>query len=325
MRMFDAFTCALGLAAATCMSGALAQGDRFPVRPITIIVPYPAGGVGDLVARTVGDRVSRRLGQPVVVDARPGGNSNIGTMAVLRAPADGYTWLLSTPALMANPMLYKQGVWTHSAFIGVGVVASAPAAVVVPAEIPAHSLDEFVKLAREMPDKYNYGNPGVGSSMHINTEMLKQAAGLNLTSVVYKGQPPALLGLLRNEVSVMLPSVGLVSQYIAAGKLRPLAVIASQRVAALPNVPTLTEAGYPAANVAPWYGLAIAAATPPAIARAVHEAVNAALQAPEVQAQLRSAGMVPEPPRSLAEIARVVQSDTERIAETVRKGNLRAE
>jgi tripartite-type tricarboxylate transporter receptor subunit TctC len=307
-------------------SDAIAQkGDPFPARAITIIVPYSAGGIGDVVTRIVADKVSSQLGRPVIVECKPGANSNIGTLAALHAPADGHTWLLAAPALMANPVLYIDHVWKLKDFTGVGIAVTAPAVVAVSAEVPANTLADFISLVRSKPGTFNYGNPGVGSSIHLNTEMLKQAANLDLLSVIYKGQPPALIGLLRNDVQVMLPSIGLVSQYFQDRELKALAVISEQRISTLPEIPTLSEAGYPQANIVPWYGFAVSAAVPMDIARKINDAINAALDAPDVKEKLRAAGVVPERPRTLEEIAAVVSSDAEKYQDTIRKGDLRAE
>lgn len=326
MRLIHGLRLAIVLAVAMLDHGEVfAEAPAFPSRPITIVVPYAAGGVGDAVSRIVGEKVGALLGQPVIVDPKPGANSNLGTMYVARAAADGYTWVLAAPALTVNPSLYKEGVWSVKDFTAVGMAVTAPAVLVVPSELPAKSLDQFVKMVRASPGKYNYGNPGIGSSLHMNSEMFKLAAGIDLQSVVYKGQPPALLGLLRNDVSMMVPSVGLVIENIKAGKLRALAVISDKRVAALPDVPTLAEAGYPQANIVPWYGFAVPSSTPEAIKRRINGAINTALASPDVQEKLRNLQMEPERPRSLEELAAVMRSDSHQYATTVLKGNLKPE
>ncbi|WP_063661353.1 Bug family tripartite tricarboxylate transporter substrate binding protein [Comamonas thiooxydans] len=304
-------------------SVALAQ--EFPSKPITIIVPYAAGGAADSLARIMGNKLTAILGQPVIVDVRPGANSNIGTNYALRAPADGSTWVVAAPALTVNPFLYKEGVWKIKDFTVVGAVVSAPAVVVVPSELRIASMADFVKLVKASPGKYNYGNPGIGSSLHMNTEILKQETGIDLTSVIYKGQPPALIALLRNEVAMMIPSIGLVTQHISAGKLKPLAVVSNERSSDLPNIPTLTEAGYPKANIVPWYGLAVPAKTPRAIAERINSAINQALLDANVQQKFHHLSMVTEQPRTLPEIDALIKRDAAKYAEVIQKGNLTAE
>lgn len=303
--------------------GAVAQQAEFPTKPITVVVPFPAGGIGDSITRIIGDHVSKTLGQPLVIDPRPGGNTNIGTMLVSKASPDGYTWLMAAPSLTANPSLYS-GIWDPlTDFTGVGIAVSAPNLVTVPAQLPANSLKEFVELAKKSPGKMNYGNPGIGTSLHLNTELLKLAAGIDLVSVTYKGQPPAILDLLRGDLSVMLTSVGLAAPHIRVGKLKPLAVVSQVRMPEFPDVPTLAEAGYPEANVTPWYGYVIPAKTPEAVARKVNDAISKALQAPEVQEKLRALGTIPEKPRQLSQIASVIRSDHARYRDVIRKANIK--
>lgn len=304
---------------------ALHAEPQFPARPITIIVPYPAGGIGDQVARIVGEKISEAWGQPVLVEARPGGNSNIGTMAVSRAAPDGYTWLVATPALTANPSLYK-GLWDPLRdFTGVGIAVHAPNLVTVPSQMNVNNLQEFIALAKRNPGKLNYGNPGVGSSLHLNTELFKAAAGVDIVSVNYKGQPPTIVDLVRGDLSVVFLSVALAAPHIKAGKLKPLAIVSDGRSPLFPTVPTMAEAGYPAANVVPWYGFAIPAATPREIAAKINLEINRALQAPDVQERLRNLGTTPAKPSSLPEIRAVMQSDFSRYRTVIHSAAIKPE
>lgn len=307
----------------TTMSGLSYAGqDTFPSQPITIVVPYAAGGIGDVMSRVIADAAADRIGQPIIVDSKPGGNSAIGTLAMMRAPADGHTWLLAAPALIANPFLYQDNRWGLKDFIGVNITARAPGVVVVPKDVPSSTFAEFISMAQASPGKYNYGNPGIGSSMHLNTEMLMQAAKIELQSIVYSGQPPAILGLLRNDVSVMLPSTGLVIEHIKKGSLKALAVISKERDPQLPETPTLTEEGYPDSVVIPWYGFAVSKDTPPDITNRINEVLNQVLADPEVQKRLRGLSLEPERPMNLEEIAAEIQSDANSYEQTVRNANL---
>lgn len=302
-----------------------AQPGTFPAKPITIVVPYPAGGVGDAMARIIGDKVAKDLGQPVIVDPRPGGNTNIGTLAVSRAPADGYTWLMAAPALTSNPSLYPN-LWDPlKDFTGVSIAVSAPNMVTVPAQMKVSTLTEFIDMARKSPGTLNYGNPGIGSSLHLNTELLKLAAGISLTSVAYKGQPPTIPDLIRGDLSVVFLSSGLAAPQIKAGKLKGLAVVARRRLAEFPDIPTLAEAGYPEANVVPWYGFVISSHTPDDIAARIHKAIADAMRSPEVQQKLRASGLEPEPARTMAEIRSVLHSDFLKYREVVQKANIHPE
>jgi tripartite-type tricarboxylate transporter receptor subunit TctC len=312
----------LGLAATL---PAWAQATDFPTKPITIIVPYPAGGIVDSVSRVLAEHVSKTLGQTVNVDARPGGNANIGTQAGLRAPADGYTWVFAATAFTANALMYK-GLWDPlKDATGVGALVVAPSILAVPASLGVNDVKELVALAKREPGKLNFGNPGNGSSMHLNNEMFRQAAGVQMTNIPYKGQPPILLDMVRGEVQFSLYSPSIAAPQIAAGKIKPLAVIAEKRLEAFPNVPTLAEAGFPEANVLPWYGYVVNSATPPAVVKRINDAINAALESPEVQQKLRAMGMVPQPPRSPEQVNAMIRSDYDKYRAVILAGNITAE
>ena len=317
-----ALALALGAAAAPL---AWSQSTDFPTKPITIIVPYPAGGIVDSITRVIAEHVSKTLGQTVNVDARPGGNANIGTQAGLRAPADGYTWVFAASALTANSVMYK-GLWDPLKDVtGVGAVVLAPSLIAVPTTLPVNDMKELVAMAKREPGKLNFGNPGNGSSMHLNSEMFRQAAGIQLTNIPYKGQPPILIDMVRGEVQFSVYSPSIAAPQITAGKIKPLAVIADKRLAAYPNVPTLTEAGYPEANVVPWYGYVVNSATPRAVVMRINSAINAALESPEVQAKLRAMGTEPQAPRSPEQINAMIRSDYDKYRAAIVAGNITAE
>ncbi|WP_168226757.1 Bug family tripartite tricarboxylate transporter substrate binding protein [Rhodoferax sediminis] len=304
---------------------AWAQPADYPTRPITIIVPYSAGGIGDSLARIIGDKVSQILRQPVIVEDRPGGNANIGILAVAKAAPDGYTWLLAAPALTANPSLYKHAWDPLKDFIGVGIAVSAPSLLVVPAQSKVRDLKDFIGLAKQSPSKLNYGNPGIGSSMHLNTELFKMASGIDLVSIPYKAQPGVLTALIRGDVAIAFLSTGLAAPQITSGRLKPLAVVAEHRIPGFPDVPTLAEAGYGEANVVPWYGFAVPGATPHATALRINDAINRALSSSDVQDKLRNLDMVPQSPRSLDEISAVIRSDYEKYRAVIKKAGITAD
>lgn len=299
-----------------------AQGSDFPSRPITIVVPYPAGGIVDAITRILAEHAGRTLGQVINVDPRPGGNGNIGTQAALRAPADGYTWVFVATAFTVNPLLYK-GLWDPlKDATGVGAPVLAPSLFAVPAGLPVKDIREFVDLARKQPGKLNFGNPGAGTSMHLNTELFRQSAGIDLASIPYKGQPPVLTDMVRGEVHFSVYSYGVAAPQITAGRIRPLAVVSDKRLPSLPDVPTLAEAGYPDANVVPWYGYVVHAATPRAVVSKINAALNAAIQAPEVQQKLLALGMQPLAPRSPEQIDAMIRADHDKFSVAVKAGNI---
>ena len=302
-----AFGLAVGAAAIMLAGAAWAQAvDNYPNRPIRIIVPYPAGGIVDMVARAVTEQVGRDLKTPIVVEARAGGNSNIGTSAVARSEPDGYTWLVTGPAVLVNPGLYKDAGWDVKDFRCVGLAVWTQAVAVVHPSMPVKTIGEFVEYARARPGQLNFGNPGTGSSIDLSAQKLFQAANIQLTNVGYKGQPQALLDLMSNLMHFEIVSMALALQHIKTGSIKPLAVLTHSRVADLPDVPTIAEAGYAGAAYVPWYGIYVSSATPDALAEKINKAINNALQNPDVQRQL-SVSDIPGKPMSLGELAALMK------------------
>jgi len=316
---------ALGLAAAIAMlfGGAAAHAqDNWPSRPIRVIVPYPAGGIVDMVARAVTEQVGRDLKATVVVEARPGGNSNIGTAAVARSDPDGYTWLVTGPAALVNPGLYKDAGWDAMKDLKcVGLAVWTQSVAVVNPTLPVKSIREFVDLARSKPDQLNFGNPGTGSSIDLSAQKLFQAAGIKLTNVGYKGQPQALVDLMTNLMHFEIVSMALALPHIKQGTIKPLAVLTHNRVNDLPDVPTIAEAGYPEAAYVPWYGIYVTAGTPDALAAKINAAINKALENPDVQRQL-SITDIPGKPMSLRDLATLMKSDYEKLTTVVKTAGM---
>jgi tripartite-type tricarboxylate transporter receptor subunit TctC len=303
-------------------SVAQAQTD-FPNRRIHVIVPYPAGGIVDIVTRITTDKLSQLWGQPIIVEAKPGANSNLGTEFAARAEPDGYTWTFMGPAVMANPRIYPNLRWSEKSFTGVGVMAWAPAAMVVNPGSPAGTVRDFVELAKKSPDGLNYGNAGIGSSVHLNTAIFMHGTGTRITSVPYKGQPPAILDLLSDRIHLMFASIGLVAQHVQDRKLKALAVIGTQRSALLPGVPTMAEAGYPAINVVPWYGFAVPKGVPQPVVDKIVAGVNEALKDPNVRTLLEKQALQPVEPMTPQQIAELIARDTERYANVIRDANIK--
>jgi tripartite-type tricarboxylate transporter receptor subunit TctC len=303
-------------------AGAASAQTAFPTRSIRVIVPYPAGGIVDIVARSVTDTVGKNFGQPMVVEAKPGANSNLGTAEVARSAPDGYTWLVTGPAVLVNPSIYKDAGWNALRdFKCVGLVVWNQSAAVVPVAMPVNSLKEFVELAKSKPGKLNFGNPGIGSSIDLTAKNLFSIAGIDIANIGYKGQPQALIDLITGEIQVTVASLALALPHIRDGKLKALAVFTKERVKELPDVPTIAEAGYPDAAYLPWYGIYVAAATPDAVVKRIHEAINKALVAPEVIERLSHAD-IPGQPMALDELARLMKADHERLTEIVKVSHI---
>jgi tripartite-type tricarboxylate transporter receptor subunit TctC len=321
MRGRTAMCFAVGVAAALAAPSARAA-DNWPSRPIHIVVPYPAGGIVDIVARAVTEQVGRDLKQAIVVEARPGASSNIGTAAVARSEGDGYTWLVTGPAVLVNPSLYKDAGWDPlKDFKCVGLAVWNQSVALVPPSFPVKTIGEFVALAREKPDQLNFGNPGTGSSIDLSAQKLFQAADIKLTNVSYKGQPPALLDLMTGLIHFEIVSLALALPHIKEGTVKPLAVFTEQRVADLPDVPTITEAGFAQAAYVPWYGIYVPSATPDALVEKIHDAIDKALENPDVQRQLAISD-IPGKPMPLSDLTVLMKADYEKLNKVVKTSGM---
>ena len=310
---------ALSLAVGFAMlpGGAAQAQSNYPSRPIHIVVPYPAGGIVDIVARTVTEQVGRDWKQTVVVEARPGANSNIGTAAVARSDPDGYTWLVTGPAVLVNPDLYKDAGWAAKNFRCVGLAVWNQSVALVHPSMPVKTIGEFVELARKKPGELNFGNPGTGTSIDLTAQKLFEVANIKLTNIGYKGQPPALIDLITNLMHFEIVSLELALPHIKAGTVKPLAVFTDKRVADLPDVPTIAEAGFAEAAYVPWYGIYVPSATPGTIVEKINDAINKALQNPDVQRQLSLAN-IPGKPMQLGELAALMKADHEKLTTVVK-------
>ena len=283
------FTLAGSAAAVASPNWAVAQ-DRYPSKPITLLVPQPAGGGADALCRSLQGKLQEALGQSVIIDNKGGAAGNIGTAAGLAAPADGYTVTfvnLSTMAL--NPHLYaKTGYAVSDAQPVIWLTSVANLIVVNPQRVPAKTLAEFIQLARKNPGKYAYATAGNGSGNHLGGEMLASMAKIDLLHVPYKGGGPALNALLAGEVDAAVADPLATLPHIRAGKLRALAVTSAKRSQALSDVPTVAESGVPGYEATSWAGIVVPKATPPAIVETLRAAFDKALKTPEIASKLSS-------------------------------------
>jgi tripartite-type tricarboxylate transporter receptor subunit TctC len=319
---FVARVAALALAFAATAAGA--QG--YPSKPVRVIVPYPAGGIVEIIARAVLEKVAANWNNPVIVEAKPGANGSIGTDAVAKSAADGHTWLLATLSHTTNPSLQKNVPWhPTNDFAGAAMLATVPALAVVPASLPAKSLKEFVALAKSQPGKLNYLMPGTGTSMHLNSELLKLTAGIDLVAVPYKGLPPAVPDLLSGALSFGLLSLPLAAPHVKAGKLRALAIASPTRSAQFPDVPTFAEAGFPDAQVVSWFAILLPAKTPRAIVAHVNQELDKALRDPEVVRRLENAGANVAAPMKAEEIDTMLKQEVARWAKFVKDARIEAQ
>jgi tripartite-type tricarboxylate transporter receptor subunit TctC len=294
----------------------------YPNRPIHIVVPYPAGGIVDIVARAVTEQVGRDWKTAVVADSRPGANSNIGTASVARSDPDGYTWLVTGPAVLVNPTLYKDAGWDPlKNFKCVGLAVWNQSVALVNPAMPVKTLAEFVDYARSRPGQLNFGNAGTGASTDLTAQKLFRVANIELANIGYKGQPPALVDLMTNRMNFEVVSLALALPHIKDGTVKPLAVFTDKRVPDLPDVPTIAEAGYPAASYIPWYGIYVSAATPDDIVAKINAAINKALENPDVQRQLAVAD-IPGKPMPLDGLASLTKADYEKLTGVVKAAGI---
>jgi tripartite-type tricarboxylate transporter receptor subunit TctC len=309
--------------ATTLGPGLSARAERpYPNRPIHIVVPYPAGGIVDIVARAVTEQVGRDWNEAIVADSRPGANGNIGTASVARSDPDGYTWLVTGPAVLVNPTLYKDAGWDPMTnFKCVGLAVWNQSVALVNSAMPVKTLAEFVDYARGRPGQLNFGNAGTGSSTDLTAQKLFRAANIELANIGYKGQPPALVDLMTNRMNFEVVSLALALPHIKDGTVKPLAVFTEKRVADLPDVPTIAEAGYPGAAYLPWYGIYVPAATPDEIVEKIHAGINNALGNQDVQRQLAVAD-IPGKPMQLSELAGLMKADYEKLTAVVKASGM---
>lgn len=287
-------TLALAAALATGCAFAQPQPAAWPDKPIRMVVPYAPGGGTDVFARIIAEGLGKRLGQNVVVDNRPGANGMIGITAVQRAPADGYTVLFSLTSIIQNPLLLPSaGFDPFKDFVPVSEAGRLPIAFTVSSKLGVDTLDGFVKLARSAPGKLSYGSYGNGSSAHLYGEVLQDITGIKLLHVPYKGESPAVTDLLGGHVDAVFVSAKGVSQHVAGGQLKSLAVVGTERAPLAANVPTFKELGIAQMESVGWFGIYLPAGTPQAIAHRLSTEVNKVVRGPEQAARIEALGVIP--------------------------------
>jgi tripartite-type tricarboxylate transporter receptor subunit TctC len=292
--------CALSMAATLSWSA-----DVFPVRPIKIIVPFTAGGGTDLLARGLADGMAADLGQPVIVENRPGGNTLIATEFVVRAPSDGYTLLIQTNNLTVNPSLYKKlNFDTLRDLAPVSLVAGNPHVLVVPVTSRATSFSDFIAQAKAKPGAINFASAGSGTVNHLAGEYLKLLSKIDIQHVPYKGSGSVMPDLLAGHVESMFGFLPSVLPMIKDGRLRALAVTSPQRTAALPNVPTIAESGFPGYEFASWFGILAPAGTPVAVVERLHQAIVKGLKNPAISKRLSEFDIYASSPENFAQFIR---------------------
>ncbi len=317
------FTCLLTMGA-TIANPVHAQTAAYPNKQIRMVVPYPPGGPTDLTARVVAAEMSNSLGQSIVVDNRPGASGMIGAEMVARAEPDGYTILANASLHVINSYIYPDMRFDAlKDFEPITQLAAVPLVLVVPANSPIKSVKDLVEFGKKNPGKLNFGSSGNASAPHLAGESFKSAAGIEMQHVPYKGSAPALADLVGGQVQLIFDSMPSAMPFIKSGKLRAIAVTTSQRVKALPDLPTIAESGYPNFDISTWYGYWAPKGTPAAIVEKLSQAAATALKKPNVIEQY--AGMGAEPVGSSpAEFARYNASEAVKWEEIVRKSGAKA-
>ena len=311
------------LLAVACATGALAQ--PFPTKPIRLVVTYPPGGGADLMARLVAPKMSEVLGQPVVVDNKPGAGGQIGAAEVARAAPDGHTIMLDAANHAVNPSLYPKLPYdAEKAFQPISLLVRFPNVLVVTPAFPAKDVRELIAAAKAKPGTVAFASSGNGSAQHLSAELFRQRAGVEMTHVPYKGGGPALNDVIGGQVPVFFANMASGLPHVKAGKLRALAITGSTRSPALPDTPTMAEAGLAGYEVYEWNAIFAPAGTPAPVVARLAEAIAKAMQAPDVRE--RVAGLGGEiAALNPADTARFVRDQSDLWGKVVRAGNLRAE
>ena len=278
-----------------CLAAGAALAQAYPSKPLRMVVPFPPGGSADILGRSVGQKLGERLGQPVVIDNRPGAGASIGAKAVAEAPADGYTLLLGTVSSHAmSPATNTVGYDPVKDFTPIAEIASIPFVVLVHPGVPVKSIAELVALAKSKPGQVTYASAGSGTSNHLAGELLGMAAGIKMLHVPYKGSAPALNDLLGGQVNAMFDLQLTAMPQIKSGKVRALAMTGAKRSALLPELPTVREAGVPGYEVTAWFGFFGPAGVPKPIVDRLNAELNAIMKLPDIRAKFAELGVETE-------------------------------
>jgi tripartite-type tricarboxylate transporter receptor subunit TctC len=314
---------AAGAAALPALSR-IARAQSYPARPVRIIVGFAAGGSTDVTGRLLAQWLSERLGQPFVMENRPGAGTNIGTEAVVHAPADGYTLLFVTPANAINATLYDKLNFNFIRDIApVSGIMRVPNMMEVHPSFPANTVAELIAYAKANPGKISHASAGIGSSSHLAGELFKVMTGVDLVHIPYRGNAPALTDLLAGQVQLGFDSLPSTIEYIRAGRLRPLGVSTSTRSRALPDVPTISET-VPGYESSAFYGIGAPKGTPPGIVDLLNREINAGLADPKLSARLTDLGGMMLPGSS-TDFGKLIADETDKWAKVIRSANIKSQ
>lgn len=310
----------------SCTLALAATAPAYPTKPIRMIVPYAPGGGSDIVGRIVGQRMTDALGQPIIIDNRPGAAGMLGAEIAANAPGDAYTLLLADSSYTINSSYYrKQARYdARKSFVPVALIADTPYLLVVHPGVPAKSLKDFIALAKSQPGKINVGSAGNGSGSHLTGELFKLKAGVNLNHIPYKGSGPSTADVVAGQIQSTFATAPGAVPFIKAGRLRALVVASAQRNAALPEVPTFVESGFRDIVVTNWYGIVATAGSPrPAVQRLYDEA-GRAIALPDVRERLAAAALEPVP-QSPGQFGTLIDAELTRWAQIIKEADIRTE
>jgi tripartite-type tricarboxylate transporter receptor subunit TctC len=302
-----------------------AQATAWPTQPVKIIVPYSPGGTVDFSARQIANKLTEQLGKAFIVENKVGASGTIGTVSVARAAPDGYTILANDTSYAMVPALFKTLPWDHANdIVPVTTILTTPVVLVVPAASPFKTARELIDFAKKNPGKVNFGSGGLGSSTHLNAEMFRKEAGIDVTHIPYKGAGDAMTGIISSQVDMLITASPTAMGQIKGGKIRALAVTGAQRSPAFPDVPTFGEVGLPGYTVTGWFGLAVPKGTPPEVIAKIHAETVKALADPALRARLLEQGAEPGG-MSPAEYAKFVRDETTRWGALAKAAGVKAE
>jgi tripartite-type tricarboxylate transporter receptor subunit TctC len=318
------FALAFVLSLAAAIAPLAASAQAYPTKPIKLIVPFPPGGSNDVVARGIAAQLSTRLDKPVIIENVGGAGGLIGTEMAAKAPPDGYTLILISVAFAFNPSIYKLPYDPATAFVPVAILGAGPVVIAVTSKLPVGNLKELLALAREKPGSLNYATAGVGSFQHLASELFKQQAGIDIVHVPFKGGGPAMMDVIAGNTQIAVGSLVQMLPQIKGGKLKALGVGSAARIPALPDVPTISEAGVPGFEVTNWWGICAPAGTPRAVIEKLNRELSAIVASSETKKRFEAEGADPLQ-MSPEEFGRFIAQETAKWSRVVREAGIRAE
>lgn len=310
------------LLAAAAAATPVCSADDYPAKPIRMVIPYTPGGSIDTVGRMVADQLQRQLGQPIIIENTPGASGVLGSLAVKKAKADGYTLLFNASSQVYLPLvLTKKSYDAEKDFTPVGQIGYVPLVVAVNNDVPARNLAEFAALVRANPDKYSWATSGLGTTSHLSEEMINRALKLKMEIVAYKGAVPQLTDVVGGHVSAAVSPMPGVRSFVQAGRLRALAVTSKTRVPAMPDVPTVAESGIPGFELLSWYGVWGPANMPAAVAERLNAEIGKAVETPVLKAKFAELSFIPAKSNP-EQFRQLIREDLSKIGKAVKEANI---